>query len=151
MKPGYKVADLSEDIDTLLLLIQEFYKEPGDLVFDAVLTKAAVEKLLSDNSLGYALLIQLGTATIGYLILTLGFSLEYYGRDAFIDEFYIREDYRGKGIGTHALEFTQSFCKNIGVRALHLEVDRSNTRAQIFYRKAGFVDHDRYLMTKLMN
>lgn len=150
MKPRYKVADLS-DIDTLLSLIQEFYRESGGLIFDPVLTRNAVEKLLYDNLLGYALLIQVDVATIGYLILTLGFSLEYYGRDAFIDELYIREGYRGKGIGTHALEFTQSFSKNIGVRALHLEVDRSNTRAQAFYHKADFVDHDRYLMTKLIN
>lgn len=149
MKLVFDVAN-TLDMDDLLLLIQEFYRESGDIVFDPVLTKTAVEQLLSNNSLGYALLIQLESTIIGYLILTLGYSLEYYGRDAFIDEFYIREGYRGKGIGSRALEFAQNFCKNIGVRALHLEVDRANTRAQTLYRKAGFVDHDRYLMTKLM-
>jgi len=36
----------------------------------------------------------------------------------------------------------------LGVKALHLEVERTNTAAQAFYRKIGFKDHSRYLMTK---
>ncbi len=31
---------------------------------------------------------------------------------------------------------------------LHLEVERANARAQNVYRRQGFVDHDRYLLTK---
>jgi len=36
----------------------------------------------------------------------------------------------------------------LGISAVHLEVDHTNTVAQALYRKAGFVDHDRYLMTR---
>ncbi|HEX2680374.1 MAG TPA: hypothetical protein VHQ03_03690 [Candidatus Dormibacteraeota bacterium] len=36
----------------------------------------------------------------------------------------------------------------MGVHALHLEVTHANTGAQQLYRKFGFEDHDRYLMTK---
>ena len=35
-----------------------------------------------------------------------------------------------------------------GVSALHLEVERQNEAAQGFYRRLGFKDHDRYLMTR---
>ena len=45
---------------------------------------------------------------VGYLVLTLGYSLEYGGRDAFIDEVYIRSSYRGRGIGTAALTFRRN-------------------------------------------
>jgi hypothetical protein len=34
------------------------------------------------------------------------------------------------------------------VRALHLEVERRNTRARRVDRRAGFFDHDRFLMTR---
>jgi ribosomal protein S18 acetylase RimI-like enzyme len=34
------------------------------------------------------------------------------------------------------------------VTALHLEVERKNKAAQEFYRRIGFQDHDRYLMTR---
>jgi ribosomal protein S18 acetylase RimI-like enzyme len=34
---------------------------------------------------------------------------------------------------------------------LHLEVERANTAAQGVYRRAGFKDHDRYLLTKWLD
>lgn len=49
--------------------------------------------------MGRVWLIQHQSLAIGYVILTLGFSLEYGGRDAFIDEFYIQANYQGQGIG----------------------------------------------------
>ena len=42
----------------------------------------------------------------------------------------------------------QRACRAAGVHALHLEVERDKRRAIDFYRRAGFEDHDRYLMTK---
>jgi hypothetical protein len=39
---------------------------------------------------------------VGCVVLTLGYSLELLGRDAFIDEFYLREVYRGRGWGRQA-------------------------------------------------
>lgn len=81
-------------------------------------------------------------------VLCLGFSLEYKGRDAFVDEIYIRAAFRGQGLGKRALEFPEAECRALGVQALHLEVERANTNAQEVYRKHGFIDQDRYLMTK---
>lgn len=146
----FKIGKIS-DTKRLLQLIREFYDESGDLVFDNNLTPAALERLLLDNSLGYVWLIQHDNEAIGYLIVTLGYSLEYYGRDAFIDELYIRADYRGKGLGTRAIKLAEDFCRTIGIKALHLEVDRVNTGAQAFYRKLGFKDHNRYLMTSMIH
>jgi ribosomal protein S18 acetylase RimI-like enzyme len=71
-----------------------------------------------------------------------------HGRDAFIDEIYIRESHRGKGIGAKVIKFVEETCRSLEVQALHLEVERANTRAQAFYRKIGFQGHNRYLLTK---
>lgn len=86
----------------------------------------------------------------GYIVLTFGFSLEYHGRDALVDEIYLRERFRGQGTGTRGLQFIEGVCRELGIRALHLEVERANIIAQSVYRRAGFVDHDRYLLTKLV-
>jgi hypothetical protein len=40
---------------------------------------------------------------MGYVGLTLGYSLEFEGRDAFIDELYFQEPFHGQGIGAKAL------------------------------------------------
>jgi ribosomal protein S18 acetylase RimI-like enzyme len=146
MKTTFKIAECA-DIETLLEFIREYY-EFDYLLFDEQVARAALTKFVGDESLGRVWLISYEDEAIGYLILTLGYSLEYGGRDAFIDEVYIRESHRGREMGQRALTFAEDACRSLGVRALHLEVERANTNAHGLYRKAGFVDHDRYLMTK---
>lgn len=87
---------------------------------------------------------------VGYVVLTFGFSLETRGPNAFVDELYLNEDHRGQGIGKATLEFLESFCRSVGLRALYLEVERANTAAQRFYHNCGFTDNDRYLLIKLV-
>jgi ribosomal protein S18 acetylase RimI-like enzyme len=38
-------------------------------------------------------------------------------------------------------------CPALGIHALHLEVERTNVAALRLYRKHGFEEHDRSLMT----
>ena len=146
MEVTFKPAE-ARDAEQLLRLMRAFY-EFEHLAFDEADACAALRQLLGDESLGRVWLIQLGAETAGYLVLTLGFSLEFKGRDAFVDELYLREEFRGRGLGTRALHFAEGACRELGVRALHLEVERANTAAQGVYRRAGFRDHDRHLLTK---
>lgn len=135
------------DADLLVRFMRELY-EHDHLPFDEPAARQALEKILQDYSLGRVWLIYDGEQTIGYVVLTLGYSLEYHGRDAFVDEIYIRASHRGKGIGTQIIEFVEKVCRELEVQALHLEVERANTKAQAFYHKVGFEDHERYLLTK---
>lgn len=149
MKINFKPVE-NHDIPVLLGLIQEFYQLDGSISFNAVVAHHALTQLLNDGSMGRVWLIQDQSLAIGYVILTLGFSLEYGGRDAFIDEIYIQANYQGQGIGKQTIEFLEDVCITLNVQALHLEVERENTSAQGFYRRFGFADHDRYLMTKML-
>ncbi|MGH7454510.1 MAG: GNAT family N-acetyltransferase [bacterium] len=135
------------DIDLLVRFMCEFY-EYDHLPFDEPAARQAMEKILQDHSLGRVWLIYDGEQAIGYVVLTLGYSLEYHGRDAFVDEIYISASHRGKGIGTQIIQFVEEVCRELEVQALHLEVERANIKAQAFYHKVGFEDHDRYLLTK---
>ncbi len=146
METTYRIAERT-DSETLLEFMREYY-EFDHLPFDEQVARAALTKFVGDEALGRVWLISYEGEAIGYLVLTLGYSLEYGGRDAFIDEVYIRESHRRRGIGQRVLTFAEEVCRSLGVRALHLEVERANTNAHGLYRKVGFVDHDRYLMTK---
>ncbi|KAB8320098.1 GNAT family N-acetyltransferase [Tolypothrix campylonemoides VB511288] len=146
METTFKVAEKS-DTEILVQFIQEFYEYDGHS-FDEATVRTALAKILNDNSLGRVWLIQQDNQAIGYIVLTFGYSLEYRGRDAFIDEFYIRESHRGQGLGVKTIQFIENVCPSLEIKALHLEVERENTIAQSFYRKVGFTDQNRYLMTK---
>jgi ribosomal protein S18 acetylase RimI-like enzyme len=135
------------DADALLALMRGLY-EHDRIAFDEAGARAAFSQLLADDRLGLVHLILLGGEVAGYVVLTFGFSLEFRGRDAFVDELFVKKESRGRGAGAAAVRFAEDLCRARGVRALHLEVERSNTRAQDLYRRAGFRDHDRYLLTK---
>jgi len=146
MKIDFEIAKES-DMEILLELMRESYAFE-QFPFNRSAARKALSDILHHDSLGRVWLIKTENKVIGYIVLTLGFSLEYHGRDAIIDELYIKEDYRGQGIGTRAIELASKESRLLGIKALHLEVERKNTNAQRFYRKIGFEDHDRYLLTK---
>ena len=146
METSFRPADAS-DADGLLVMMRELYDHEG-IAFEEPTARAALTQLLADDSCGVAHLMTLGGEVAGYLVITFGFSLEFGGRDAFVDELYVKDEFRGRGAGKAALGFAAEVCRARGVRALHLEVERANESAQGVYRKAGFVDHDRYLLTR---
>jgi len=122
----------------------EFDRTP----FDERTARGALTQLIGDESLGGAWLIESDGRTAGYLVLTYGFSLEFGGHDAFIDEIFLREEFRGRGLGRRALEFAETVCRGRGVRALLLEVERDNAAAQEVYRRSGFERRGFHLMVK---
>jgi GNAT superfamily N-acetyltransferase len=146
----FRVADRSL-VDRLLVLMAEFYAY-GDISYDETVARAALQELLADPRLGAVWLVEQGEESVGYAVLAFGFSLELGGRDAILDELYVRERHRGIGVGRRTLAVVEAGCRERGIRALHLEVDETDERAQRFYAKAGFrsrlVDARNYLMTK---
>jgi ribosomal protein S18 acetylase RimI-like enzyme len=136
-------ADAGEILD----LMERFYSEE-QYPFHREKARNALEPFLADPSLGRAWLLRDGGAAVGYFVLTLGWSLEYGGRDAFVDELFVLPSHRGRGLGRRALQAMDEACRELGVRACHLEVEKDNVPAEELYRQRGFEDHDRRLMTR---
>lgn len=135
------------DLDVLVELMGAFYAGEG-YPFAEAEARPAMRELVREPRHGGVWLAELDGRAVGYLAVALGYSLEFRGRDAFVDELFIEAAHRGRGLGSEALEVAERFCRESGVRALHLEVERENPKAQELYRRSGYSDHDRYLMTK---
>ena len=142
----FQLADLTA-IETILPMMREFYLHE-DLAFDEARARQALEGILNNELFGRVFLILAEEEVAGYTVLTFGYSLEFHGRDAFVDELFLHERFRGRGLGGQVLEFLAAVCVESGVKALHLEVERKNAAAQRAYEKFGFAGHDRFLMTK---
>lgn len=137
------------DVDVIIEMMRGYYAEDGYPFAEAEARAAAVE-LIRGDALGCLWVAQDRDRVIGYFAVTLGFSLEYRGRDAFVDELFIAEEFRGKGLGREALKIAESYCRERGVKALHLEVERHRNTAFELYRRNGFKDDDRHLLTKFL-
>jgi ribosomal protein S18 acetylase RimI-like enzyme len=93
-------------------------------------------------------LLEFESQTVGYVVLTFGFSLEYGGLDAYVDELFVKPEFRGRGFASQALGFLTLECQKLNVVALHLEVDVNNHSAKALYAKLGFKSTARELLNK---
>jgi GNAT superfamily N-acetyltransferase len=90
-----------------------------------------VRELLVNPSAGRAFLICYAELCIGYLVLSFDFSLEYGGKNAWIDELFVQPKFRGKGIGSRALDFAAETAREAGAKALHLAVNQGNPAIEL--------------------
>jgi ribosomal protein S18 acetylase RimI-like enzyme len=134
-----------EHIERLLPLCAAFHAEAGiELSEDA--RRDALSPLLEGSPYGAAYIIGPSRAPIGYIVICFGWSVEFGGLDAIIDELYIRPGVRGRGVATEALTALPRALGQGGLRAVHLEVNRQNDAAQKLYRRAGFAPREGYML-----
>ena len=135
-----------EDTGDILRIMRHYYEEDSYPFIESE-SRETVSRLIGDRNLGCLWVAEVDSRVAGYVAVTLGYSLEYRGRDAFIDELVIAEEHRGKGLGREAIDVATAWSREHGVNALHLEVEPHRKNAQELYRRAGFEDHNRHLMT----
>jgi ribosomal protein S18 acetylase RimI-like enzyme len=135
------------DTGELIAMMRSFYAELGE-PFEETRAERALRALLEDPSYGAAWVFREDGRAIGYLVVTHGYSLEFGGRDAFIDEVYTVPEMRGQGLGARALAIAEEHCRRNHIEALRLEVHHENRRALALYERNGYEAHERYLMTK---
>ena len=131
------------DIPEVIRLRTAFYDEEGYPDFPQRAAQL-LEQLIRDDRYG-RLFLRDGD---GYILITFGFSLEFDGRDAFVDELYVAPHARGRGYGTEALAIAERACTEHGISAIHLEVEFENEKACSLYERTGYRKHSRFLMTK---
>jgi GNAT superfamily N-acetyltransferase len=139
----------SGDLVLVLELMRGLY-DCDQIPFDAARAIRALAELQTDPSQGSAWLVEQGGAAVGYAVLTFGFSLEFGGRYALLDELFILAEHRSRGVGRQVLARLERTCRDLGLLALRLEVGRMNHAARRLYERAGFELHDRDLMTLWM-
>jgi GNAT superfamily N-acetyltransferase len=105
--------------------------------------------LLNDKSLGEIWQVRKLDIVIGYIAICYSYSIEFGGRDAFVDEFYITATERGMDIGGRVLKEIAALLRARGIVAVHLEVDGGNERARAAYARAGFSSRDKYHVMSL--
>ncbi len=145
-KPSFQVAE-EPDRETLIEFMRRYYAFDGH-GFDDEKARMALTKLLRDPNLGRVWLIFDGAEPVGYVVIRFGYSLEWLVRDAFVDEFFLLPDYRGRGWGRATMAFVEDAARALNVRALHLEVVRQNAAALQIYGKLGFKERQSTLMSK---
>ncbi|GAA4065727.1 hypothetical protein GCM10022389_08050 [Flavobacterium cheonanense] len=132
-------------IETIITMMQDFYAI-DNYPIDVEVSKKLFQEFIANEHLGKAWLIYSKDELVGYVILTFIFSFEYQGRIAFIDELYLKETARGRGIGAKTLQFIKEQIPKLSLKLLYLEVEHHNENTQKLYLANEFEIHNRKLL-----
>jgi GNAT superfamily N-acetyltransferase len=136
------------DLDAILEMMRHMQLgDPWEEPFDEPTVRANLAELLQNPVYGVAQIVREAGTPIAYLVICFDYSLEYRGKGAWIDELFVEPTHRGKGIGTQLLDLAEQVSKEHHAKVLHLEVNHGNPAIEL-YRRRGFSDHHRYLMSK---
>ncbi|PSW03771.1 GNAT family N-acetyltransferase [Photobacterium lipolyticum] len=148
------VAPGQSSIDMLLKLVEELFAYEA-LPQKIEQTSQAIHQLLNNPELGQAWFVEVeheGEKMIaGHIIVSYSFSLEHGGRVGFVDQFYLKPEWRQQGIGTELIPQIEHHLAKSGVHALSLEINIGNSGARSFYEKQDFVPRRQFcMMTKII-
>lgn len=127
---------MPSDKGAVLSMMRTFYASP------AVSTNGSEEIFLRDfeacvgeNLMANGFVFEADGEIAGYGMITFGFSTEFGKPVVWIEDIYVRENFRGQGIGSRFLKHIETLYP----AHLHrLEAERENVRALDVYRKNGF-------------
>jgi GNAT superfamily N-acetyltransferase len=138
----------TSDLETLFVLMRHMQlDDPWEEPFHEPTVRANLAELLQNPIYGVAYIARQDSAPIAYLVICFDYSLEYRGKGAWIDELFVEPSHRGKGIGTQLLDLAEKASRDHHAKVLHLEVNHGNPATEL-YRRRGFSDHHRFLMSK---
>lgn len=139
--PGAHAA-VAAHLPHLVELMREFYGEAGYPLPKSSAARA-FQQLIDAPELGQAWLLTCDDQPAGFLVLTLSYSMEYGGLRGFVDDFFVRPVFRGRGVGAAGLAALEAAARARGVRALLVETSALNATALSVYRRAGYeaTDH----------
>lgn len=85
---------------------------------------------------------------VGYALLSKTFSQEAGGIVFWIEELYILEEYRSKGLGKEFFDFMEKKVIQDNIARVRLEISPSNKKAKKLYKNKGFKELDYKQMIK---
>ncbi len=129
-----KIADVDKEI--VIDMMRRFYNSSAVITNGSEKIFAAnVDACLKNSAYleGYVFVVE--KKIIGYGMIAKSFSTEFGGECIWIEDIFIEENFRGKGIGTRFLNFVREKYPD---KILRLETESDNIKAVAAYKNFGF-------------
>lgn len=137
------------DLEALTAFVRAYYAYDQHDWKEAPIL-AALRQLCEGTPFARCFFITLEGRRIGYVSASFGFSIEVGGLDFFLDEFFLEEAWRGRGLGRTCLALIEAEVRKLGGLRLCLEAELHNPRAAHLYSTSGYQEHERRLLSKAL-
>ena len=130
----------SDDKIDFIKMCMDFYNTDG---VDHSIPVSNMEKtfnlLMEGLDFAKACVCEKNNKTVGYILLALTYSNEAGGMVVWLDEIYVKPEFRSQGIGSELIDFVIEKYKN-KISRFRLEITESNIGAKKLYLSKGFKD-----------
>ena len=130
----------SDDTIDFIKMCMDFYNTDG---VDHSIPVSNMEKtfnlLMEGLDFAKAYVCEKNNKTVGYILLALTYSNEAGGMVVWLDEIYVKPEFRSQGIGSELIDFVIEKYKN-KISRFRLEITESNIGAKKLYLSKGFKD-----------
>lgn len=127
-----------EDFSQVLEMMKVFYASDALIIHASEeVLRRTLNECLSDSRWADGFVFEEDGELAGYGIITRCYSTETGGVCVWIEDLYLRPQFRGKGLGSGFLAYVEEISKGSAVR-LRLEAEKGNDNALEVYRRAGF-------------
>lgn len=137
-----------EDRDLYLKMAHDFYHSPAVLhpIPDSYMERT-FEECMRGGIYAKLYLLEWEGKPAGYSLVSKTFSQEAGGYVCWLEELYIMEQYRSKGLGSEFFAYLEEN-REEGVKRFRLEVEEENFRAKELYERLGYKNMNYYQMVK---
>ncbi len=124
------------DVEQVVSMMRIFYASPAVFTNGSEeIFRRDAEECVNDSPFASGYIFLKDGEVAGYAMLAFSYSTEFGKRTVWIEDIYVKDSFRGAGIGSGFLKFVQ---EEFPGYLLRLEVERENVPAVHVYRKAGF-------------
>lgn len=127
-----------KDKELYLKMAHDFYHSPAVLhpIPDSHMERA-FEEYMGENACSGIYILEYEGSPAGYGLTARTFSQEAGGYVYWLEELYILEEYRSKGLGKEFFTYMEKH-RNQDTRRFRLEAERDNKRAMALYERLGY-------------
>lgn len=135
---SFKIEKVKEnDIAPIIALIREFAEYEKLSQYCEVTEEKLSAALFGETKIAEAIIVFDGDAAVGYAIFYPNFASFRGQRGMYLEDIYINQKHRGRGIGEAMLKFIAKLAKARGFERIDFQVLEWNASAISFYEKLG--------------
>lgn len=125
-----------DDKDIYIEMARDFYNSPAVLSPIPVANfENTFTELMTSDIYAEAFIFEVNETIAGYGLIAKTFSQEAGGVVIWIEEIYVKAEFRSQGIGSEFIEYIK---ENIPAKRYRLETEPDNHKAQELYKRHGF-------------
>jgi GNAT superfamily N-acetyltransferase len=128
----------SKEIPRLTELLGELFRQERDFHPDPRRQSAGLRLILGDAKRGHVFVARVDGKVVGMVGLLYTVSTAEGGRVAWLEDFILDPEWRGKGIGTKLLRHVILYARQRHFKRIALLTDWNNLKAARIYQREGF-------------